>query len=148
MNNKQTIHFEFECIDLPQAGSSPYAHWRLGVQEKQEVRQDVPCAPEPARFRFAVEVVITPADDAVAFRGGYVHGPRRGQFVYLSWGERVGEGWQLFRRAKIPLGSVSRQTVEQALRENRPIRARIRMTDARGEPVAASVKADYIEWLG
>ncbi len=147
MNDTPRIDFEFECVDLPDPVSPEYAHLRLGIQAQIDVHQDVPCTLGQARFQFALEVVLNQANNAVLFRGSYVHGPRGKQFVYLCWGERRDGQWNTLRRAKVPLTPLAPGTIATALRTHQPIRARITMTTAQGAPVAASLKPDYIEWL-
>jgi hypothetical protein len=146
-NGKQVVTMEFECIDLPDSNSNKYTNLRLGIQKEKEVRQDVLCSVKQVRFHFPLEVTIDPAGDGLQFRGSYVQGSRSEPFVYLCWGERLGSQWQEFRRAKVPLKTLPRQTVEQAFQTRQPIRAKIRMTTLKGDPVAASLKPDYIEWL-
>lgn len=131
----------FECVDLPGA---EYAHWRLGLQEKKAVTQDVPATLAPIRFVFPVEVRL---EGEVSFKGGYVQGPKNDPFVYLCWGERVNGVWQLHRRAKVPLKTLSREKIEQALTEKTPLHARIKLINTKGEPIAASLKPEYLEWL-
>jgi hypothetical protein len=140
------VAFEIECCDFPCATLSPYAHLRLGTQERDDVVQDVSCAEGLAYFRFTLEAVFDPAGGSVVWRGAYAHGPRTDRFIYLCWGAWGEGGWQHFRRAKIPLIGLDPALVQRAVRENRPLRARIRMTDAKGEPVAATLKADQVAW--
>ena len=92
-------------------------------------------------------MVLDQATNSVIFSGSYVHGPRDSQFVYLCWGERRDGQWTTLRRAKVPLTTLAHHTIETTLRAHQPIRARITMTTAQGAPVAASLKAEYIEWL-
>jgi hypothetical protein len=146
MSPIHSIDFEFDCTRLPEP-SSGQASLRLGIQEKDAVVQDVACAGGAATFRFPVEVVLDDAGEPADFRGGYVHGPRGGRFVYLCWGHRAGEAWETISRAKVPLGSLDRAAVTAAIKGSMPIRARIRMSDAQGRPVVATLKADFVEWL-
>ena len=147
MNGKQVMTIEFECIDLPDSASPKYANLRLGIQKDKEVLKDVPCSVKQVRFHFPVEVTPDPDGEAMQFRGSFVQGSRDQAFIYLCWGERIGGQWQESRRAKVPLKTLSRQTVEQAFKTRQSIRARIRMTTAKGDPIAATLKPDYIEWL-
>ncbi len=149
MDKGRNIDFEIECYDFPCVALFPYAHLRLGIQERNDVRQDVPCTPCPSegvRFHFALKADMDPAGGTVAFRGGYAQGPREARFIYLCWGAWGEGGWQHYRRAKVPLGGLAPGAVEGAIREARPIRARIRMTDACGEPVTATLKPEQVEW--
>jgi len=146
MDTGTPVTFEIECYDFPCAALSPYAHLRLGVQERDAVVQDVCCAEGIARFRFTLTAVCEPAGGPVVWRGAYAHGPRDARFIYLCWGAWGEGGWQHFRRAKAPLDGLDLALVQRAVQEGRPLRAHIRMTDARGEPVAATLKASHVGW--
>jgi hypothetical protein len=150
MSKGREVEFEIECYDFPCAALSPYAHLRLGIQERGEVRQDVTCTPCPAegmRFRFRLEAIIDPASGRLMLRGGYAQGPRDARFIYLCWGAWGDGGWQHYRRAKVPLSGLDLAAIERATSAGQPIRARIRMTDARGELVAATLKSEQVQWL-
>lgn len=140
------VAFEIECYDFPCAALSPYAHLRLGIQEREDIVQDAPCSDGAACFRFVLEATWDEADGSMIWRGGYAHGPRADRFIYLCWGAWGEHGWQHFRRAKVPLKNINRTLILQALQEGRPLRARIRMTDDRGEPAAATLKPDQATW--
>jgi hypothetical protein len=144
-SNKQVINIEFECIELPAFICANYPQLRLGIQKKQEIKQDVPCTADSIHFHFPLEVTFE--GDKVIFSGRYTQGPHDNRFVYLSWGEWKDELWTLHRRAKVMLNGIGRDRVEAAIQENKPIRARIKMTNAKGEPVAAALKSDSVEWL-
>ena len=115
MSNGREVKFEIECYDFPCAALSPYAHLRLGIQERDEVRQDVACTPCPAdgtRFRFSLEAMADPVSGGLTLRGGYAHGPRDARFIYLCWGAWGEGGWQHYRRAKVPLSGLDPAAIE------------------------------------
>lgn len=73
--------------------------------------------------------------------GPYVQGARGERFVYLCWGERTEAGaWDGFRRAKIPLSGITAAT------PGATVEAHLRLTDARGGPACATLKAPAVEW--
>lgn len=144
MTEKQIVAFEFECVDLPPRAAG-VAHLRLGIQEGKIVQDDAPCTGEAIRFAFSLSVSFD--QERVAFSGAAAQGPSNDRFVYLCWGERINGAWKPHGRAKVKLGVLSRTQVEAALRERRSLRARIKMTGRRGEPVAASLKPESITWL-
>lgn len=146
MAEKISLDIELECVDLPTQVPPGLNELRLGVQIGQAVEQDVPCPAEQVILRFPVQVALDPGEGTLRFSGKAVHGPSGEKFLYLCWGEWVDGEWQGNRRAKLPLGPVTRQMVEAALRSGQPLRARIHMTDARGQPVAASLKPGIYEW--
>jgi hypothetical protein len=50
-------------------------------------------------------------------------------------------------RAKIPLDAVPLQQVRRAMEGGSGLRARIRMSDARGKPSVAMLKTGQVEWV-
>jgi len=146
MASKQALDLELVCREMPSQVPPSLRELRLGVQAKQEVRQEVICPVDQAVFSFPVQVSFDAQSGAPNFSGEYVHGPRGGRFIYLCWGERLNGQWQGVRRAKLPLQTVKRGLVEAALATGRPLRALIRATDAKGLPAAASLKPDAYEW--
>lgn len=147
MIDRQVVTFELQCIDLPRMVPPGFRELRLGLQEKPDVQQDIPCIVKQARFKFSAEVVLDPTNDGVHFSSRYIYGPRGHQCIYLCWGERSSRVWKMYRRAKVPLSGLSRRTVEAAVRNRQPIRARIRMTNYQGEPAAALLRPEYVKWI-
>lgn len=146
METSGILQFEFECVDFP-AALSPHRGLRLGIQNKQQVEQDVPGTVRSAHFTYALTVKLGPTD--VVFTGGYAQGTRDNRFIYLSWGEwttgDAGE-WKINSRIKILLNGIRRELIETALHNEKPIRARVRLTNDNGQPLAASLKPEYITW--
>ena len=52
----------------------------------------------------------------------------------------------MFRGAKLRLVDVDPGLIEQAIRPGRKLIARIRLTDARGNPICARVHPPYLIW--
>jgi hypothetical protein len=141
-----TLQVVFECHSLPLIGAALPGCRRLGIQEAKIVVQDVPFeGKELIHFFFALQVEFNSAKPI--FRGKYVQGPRSDPFIYLCWGEREGEAWAQTGRAKILLATIPGTLMERALREGSPLKARIRMVDARGNPAMATLKAGLVEWI-
>jgi hypothetical protein len=147
MLEKQSLDVELVCVELPAAVPDGLSALRLGVQAGQAVEQDAPCPAAEIVFRFLLQVAIDRQDGAPRFSGPYVHGPRGGKFLYLCWGDRAAGEWQTYGRAKLSLGAVEPGLVETALRTHRPLRARVRLTDARGRPATGSLKSGVYEWM-
>ena len=80
---------------------------------------------------------FTGPDGVPTLRGRHVQNRLGGRFVYLSWGE-VGPdgGFEMFRRAKLLLSGVDPDVMAAAAATGMLL-ARVRMTDARGNPVCA-----------
>jgi uncharacterized protein DUF5990/uncharacterized protein DUF5655 len=106
----------------------------------------VPGDAAAARWEADVTVKRGP-DDGFDFAGPFVRGPRDDRHLALAWGDLPGDGTlQLFRGAKLRLVDVDPDLIEQALRPGYPLVARIRLTDAKGNPICARVHPPYLTW--
>ncbi len=86
-------------------------------------------------------------DDGVLLaRGPAVHGPRVERFVYLAWLGDLGGERRMFRRAKLQLDGVPADVLDEVLATGRPLVAELGLTDAKGEPVCASVRPPRVRW--
>ncbi|MGN6680256.1 MAG: DUF5990 family protein, partial [Streptosporangiaceae bacterium] len=74
-------------------------------------------------------------------------GPPRDRHLGLIWGEVPGDGtFQLFRGAKLRLVDVDKGLIEQAWQPGFALVARVRLTDACGNPICARVRPPDIVW--
>jgi len=97
--------------------------------------------------RWEVEVKIRRGDDGIDFGGPFVAGDRSDRNLGLAWGEVPGDGtFRLFRGAKLRLVDVDPGLVEDAMRPGHQLVARVRLTDARGNPICARVRPPDIAW--
>jgi hypothetical protein len=134
------IHLVFVCRDLP-----PGEALRLGIQRGTVVIDDV--LGEGDEIPFSFSVTVRPRQGGIDFGGPFVQGRPGERFVYLCWGTRdEAGGWEMERRAKIPLVGITPAQAETAGRTGQPIEAALEMTDARGRPVCASYPPDRIAW--
>ena len=116
MSNKPGMAIE------PVPGDAPAACWEMPVT----VRRD---------------------EDGFDFGGPYVRGVRDDRHLGLIWGDLLADGTlQVFRGAKLRLVDVDPGLIEQATRPGRTLVARIRLTDARGNPICARVHPPYLTW--
>jgi Family of unknown function (DUF5990)/Domain of unknown function (DUF5655) len=116
MSNKPGMAIE------PVPGDAPAAHWEMPVT----VRRD---------------------EDGFDFGGPFVRGVRDDRHLGLIWGDlQDGETLEVFRGAKLRLVDVDPGLIEQALRPEHKLIARIRLTDARGNPICARVHPPYLTW--
>jgi hypothetical protein len=94
-----------------------------------------------------VKVTIRRGKDAIDFGGHSVRGDRTDRHLGLIWGEVPGDGtFRLFRGAKLRLVDVDQRIIEQAWKPGFALVARVRLTDARGNPICARVRHPDIEW--
>ena len=97
--------------------------------------------------RWEMPVTVRRDDDGFDFAGPYVRGVRDDRHLGLIWGDLQTDGTlQVFRGAKLRLVDVDPGLIEQAMRPGRMLVARIRLTDARGNPICARVHPPYLTW--
>jgi hypothetical protein len=116
MSNKTGMAIE------PVPGDAPAARWEMPVTVKRD-------------------------EDGFDFAGPFVRGVRDDRHLGLIWGDLQGDGMmRVFRGAKLRLVEVDPGLIEQALRPGHKLIARIRLTDARGNPICARVHPPYLTW--
>jgi hypothetical protein len=97
--------------------------------------------------RWEMPVTVRRDDDGFDFTGPYVRGVRDDRHLGLIWGDLQGDGrLQVFRGVKLRLVDVDSGLVEQAIRPGHKLVARIRLTDAKGNPICARVHPPYLTW--
>jgi Family of unknown function (DUF5990)/Domain of unknown function (DUF5655) len=90
--------------------------------------------------RWEMPVTVRQGDAGPDFGGPFVRGDRTDRHLALAWGEVPGDGTlRLFRACKFGLAGVDPGLIEDALRPGRRLVARIRLTDARGNPGCAGL---------
>ena len=115
----------------------PGNHWL----ETEPVPGDSPSA------RWEVPVTVRRDNDGLDFGGPFVRGDRTDRHLGLAWGDVPGDGTlRLFRGAKLRLVDLDPRLVEEALRPEHRLVARIRLTDPRGNPVCARVHPPALTW--
>jgi Family of unknown function (DUF5990)/Domain of unknown function (DUF5655) len=97
--------------------------------------------------RWEMPVTVRRDEDGFDFAGPFVRGVRDDRHLGLIWGDLLGgETMRVFRGAKLRLVDVDPGQIEQALRPGHKLIARIRLTDARGNPICARVHPPYLTW--
>jgi hypothetical protein len=132
------VRVVIEARDLPGRTFGLHSDVHVALQ----VRHD-PVAPVPgdaASARWETEVTVVDGD----FRGPAVHGKRGERFLYLIWGVPVGDGWHMFRRAKLMLDAVEPAVVDGA--KDGVLWATINLTDEQGGPRCARVDPPSVLW--
>ena len=110
-----------------------------------------PSSRRPRSPRFLVVASTTAKvrrdDDGYDFAGPFVRGVRDDRHLGLAWGDLQGDGTlRLFRGAKLRLVDVDPGLIEQAMRPGHRLVARVRLTDAKGNPVCARLHPPYLTW--
>src|SRR5690348_13987427 len=158
-----TITVVIEGSELPGRTCQPgpdgrheNVHVALGGRSEDRPGLTVPGRPgkalEPVRgdaaaARWEMPVTVRRDEDGFDFAGPFVRGPRDDRHLGLIWGDLIDEETlRLFRGAKLRLVDVDPGLIEQALRPGHTLVARIRLTDARGNPICARVHPPYLTW--
>jgi len=90
--------------------------------------------------RWEMPVTVRQGEAGPDFGGPFVRGDRTDRHIALAWGEVPGDGTlRLFRACKFGLAGVDPALVGDALRPGRRLVARVRLTDARGNPGCAGL---------
>lgn len=142
MTNQQEITLRIHCHHLPGTHFVGRTAVRLGIQKGQEVIDDVAADVESVTFTVPLRVATNLKHGQPNFLGAFAHGTPDDRFIYLSWGERKGASWDMFRRAKLALRQLSWERLENAWQTGAPIEMVVAMTDAKGGPACASLKFD------
>ncbi|MFI6156833.1 DUF5990 family protein [Kitasatospora sp. NPDC051170] len=149
------MELRIEATDLPGRtcvggpGFPAYEDVHVAVQRRgrpAELLDPQPGDAASARWALECEVKRLP-DGRPDVTGRYVQGAPGGRFVYLSWvgAEVAGEGRSMFRRAKLMLEAVDRETVEAAAVSGLLV-ARLGLTDVKGHPLCAAVRPPLVVW--
>jgi hypothetical protein len=139
MADEAILKATFMCIDLPNANWDGHGQIWLGVQRGKEVVQAMKLPIETANF--GLEFRVDLSGERPNFLGPFAHGTPQERFAYVCWGQFHGPAWIGFRRAKIPLSGLTKEQLAKG-----EIQATISCTDAKGGPVCATLKSDYVQW--
>jgi Family of unknown function (DUF5990)/Domain of unknown function (DUF5655) len=134
----QNIHVALTGPDKDRpALAVPGGRWRA----IEPVRGDAPSA------RWEVPVTIRRGADGFDFSGPFVRGDHTDRHLGLAWGDVPGDGTlRLFRGAKLRLVDIDSRIIEEAICPGHQLVARIRLTDANGNPVCARVHPPALTW--
>lgn len=139
MTAERTIPFRIHLTGLPPTTCGPHQRIEAGIQRGDDV---LPGAAGPdGSLVFAGELRLkSPArPDAPVFLGAYAFGPPGQRFLYLSWsGEENGKR-EMFRRMKIPLGSITWAQVDALRAEGSVLEVSVAGTGRDGGPACATV---------
>jgi Family of unknown function (DUF5990)/Domain of unknown function (DUF5655) len=106
-----------------------------------------PVPGDASSARWEVAVTVRQGDEGFDFGGPFVRGDRTDRHLGLAWGDVPGDGTlRLFRGAKLRLVDVDPGLIEQALRPGQRLVARVRLTDAKGNPICARLHPPYLTW--
>ncbi|MBX2873834.1 MAG: hypothetical protein KTR30_17095 [Saprospiraceae bacterium] len=141
----ELLTVELICSDFPSLPFEGRAVVFLGIQHKKDILEETPATAQEKTFTLQVKV-SEGKDGSPNFTGPYVFGKTGDKFLYLVWFMKTPIGNEGFRRAKIKLQDLSWEQIRKAIADQSPIQAKISLTDAKGGPICASLKAPYINW--
>jgi hypothetical protein len=137
------ITIEIVCTDLPLAENRSL---HLGIQRDDVITDAAPTHSKRIVFR-PIFRARRDADGAVNFLGPFAQGPKAGRFIYLNWATTNGGVLTaMIGRIKLHLNHITWAAVKQAAEGNEPIRVKLALTNAKGGPVMASLRADVAAW--
>jgi len=116
----------------------------VGVQRKAEVVERVPADAERAVWEF--DVAVREVDGLLDVGGPWVHGRPGARFLYLSWDAATGDGFAMFRRAKLMFTDIPTATLRAAYERGETLIGRLGLTDDSGAPVCARVRPPAVTW--
>ena len=135
------VTIEIHCIQLPGTLWDGRGPVHLGIQKDNEIMEAAPADLESIVFRPVLRA-RKHSDGSANFLGPFAHGPRTERFIYLVWATSVA----MLGRVKVHLNHITWTQVEKAVARNKPIKVTIPLTNTKGKPVCASVRADASRW--
>ena len=146
------IQVRIEATGLPGRNWRPATDTRprnlhIGIQPRNNRDQMLglrPADAATAAWSFPATAVPTPA--RMDLKGPYIQGRPGARYICLSWGTIEDNGaFAMVMRAKLMLDAIDPATLEAARKYGRLI-ARLKLTDARGNPLSAAVRPPLIDW--
>jgi hypothetical protein len=129
-----------ECAAAP--GFPGYPNVHVGVQRRARPGELLDLQPADApSVTWTFDAAVHDGD----VRGPYIQGGPDGRFVYLSWGAVTDGRFAMFRRAKLRLADLDPSILAEAERSGILV-ARLGLTDAKGQPICATVKPPLVRW--
>jgi Family of unknown function (DUF5990)/Domain of unknown function (DUF5655) len=162
--DKIPVAVVIEGFDLPGRSCRPdpdgIGHDNVHVALRSDVKErpglTVPNVPwqaaevvpgDAASARWELEINILRGDDGFDFGGPFVRGDRTDRHLGLAWGDVRNDGtFVLFRGAKLRLVDIDPAVLEDVIRSDHALVARVRLTDQKGNPICARVRPPDIAW--
>lgn len=119
----------------------------VGVQRKDRPGELLGLHPGDAPSAgWTLDCTATATEDGITVTGPYVQNRLGGRFIHLSWGTVDNHGvFSMFRRAKLMFSDIDPAVLEAAVRSGH-LTARLRLSDAKGQPLCARVRPPAVAW--
>lgn len=149
VSGDQMLPFRIRIVGLPPSDCGPHSGIEAGIQRGDEIEQSQ--APVGDALEFTGELrlkVPTPrGSESPVFLGAFTHGPPTARFIYISWTGEVDGQRRMFRRMKIPLGTISWDQIGRVQRHpGAELLATVQGMDRRGGPACATVPLEGGGW--
>jgi hypothetical protein len=146
------MHIRIEASALPgrTCAAADFADaddLHVGVQARDRPDKVIGLHPgDSVSATWTLDCTTSTASGNITLTGPYVQNRLGGRFIYLSWVALDGRGRTImFRRAKLMLDAVPSEVIHAAVRSG-CLTGRLRLTDAQGLPLCASVRPPLITW--
>lgn len=140
------IVIEIVCEALPGLQYEGRGPLHLGIQRDSEIVEAVPTDRNHTTFRPALRV-RKHTDGSANLLGPFAHGPRAERFIYLNWViVRDGTPREQIGRIKLHLNHIKYEDAQKAAARKKPIKVTLQLTNEKGKPVFASVRASQAKW--
>ncbi len=134
------------CAPGPNFAGARNIH--VGVQRKDRPGELLGLQPGNApSATWTLDCTAVPTSTGADIKGKYIQSRLGGQFVYLSWVtvDETTATSTMFRRAKLMFDACDPDVIKSAMQSG-CLTARLRLTDAKGQPLCAAVRPPLIEW--
>jgi hypothetical protein len=144
--DEHEITIEIICTNPPGTTIGDRHPVHIAIQKDEELMDAEPADHERIVFKPTLRV-REHTDGSVNFLGPYAHGPRAERFIYLVWAVMpLGQPAQRFSRIKLHLNHIRWTDVQKALTRKKPIEVTLPLTNAKGQPLVATVRANVAKW--
>jgi Family of unknown function (DUF5990) len=137
------IALEIVCTNLPAEGANSL---HLGIQHDKAITEMASVASKKIVFRPVLRAQRN-TDGSVNFLGPFAQGPKTERFIYLNWVTApANQQTVMIGRIKLHLNHIAWKAVRNAVDTNRPLRVNLALTNAKGNPLMASVRPGVARW--
>jgi hypothetical protein len=122
----------------PDDAGETYENVHVGVQRNQDPEHLFSGDKATPMWTFPIDV-RPPVGGAPDFGGPYVHGRKGERFLFLTWGTVDGDGFHMFRRAKLVFADCPADVLTEAVYQG-GLHIRVRMRDEQSNPRCARIR--------
>jgi hypothetical protein len=139
------IAIEIACESLPGLQYEGRGPLYLGIQQDEEIVEAAPADRDRIVFRPTLRV-RKHSDGSANLLGPFAHGPRAERFIYLNWLIVGSTPREQIGRIKLHLNHIEYADAQKAAARKKPIKVTLKLSNEKGKPVFASVRANQATW--